>query len=67
MANIKLDGYRCERCDHVWVPRETTEGQPTICPDCKSPYWNKPRQTAKTRKRAIITHFRKKRGKNERT
>ena len=21
MARVKVDGYRCERCKHVWVPR----------------------------------------------
>ena len=59
MARITVGGYRCERCDHEWVPRETTEGDPTICPDCKSPYWNKPRLDPKKR-RAIITHFKRK-------
>jgi len=59
MAKITFDGYRCERCDHEWVPRETTEGEPTICPDCKSPYWNKPKLT-NAKKKAILKHFRKK-------
>lgn len=31
----------CGRCDHKWVPREN--GEPKVCPSCKSPYWNKPR------------------------
>lgn len=43
MAKIMLEGYKCERCDHEWIPRETTEGEPLVCPRCKSPYWNKPR------------------------
>jgi len=60
MAKIKLTGYRCERCDHEWVPRETTEGSPTICPDCKSPYWNKTRKIDPIKKRAVLKHFRKK-------
>jgi len=41
MAKIKLDGYRCERCKHVWVPRD--KDIPRICPSCKSPYWDIPR------------------------
>lgn len=41
MAKIKLNGYRCERCDHEWVPRD--EYIPRICPSCKSPYWDMPR------------------------
>lgn len=36
-----LKGYECERCKHQWVPRD--ESNPTVCPKCKSPYWNKPR------------------------
>jgi DNA-directed RNA polymerase subunit RPC12/RpoP len=45
MAKIMLEGYECERCGHTWIPRETTEGDPLVCPKCKSPYWNKPRKT----------------------
>jgi len=62
MAKIKLVGYRCERCDHEWVPRETTVGEPTICPECKSPYWNRPRLTP-AKKKAILKHFRNKEGR----
>lgn len=40
-----LEGYKCERCNHTWIPRETTEGEPLVCPKCKSPYWNKPRHS----------------------
>jgi predicted Zn-ribbon and HTH transcriptional regulator len=42
-----LEGFECERCGHRWIPRATTEDTPTICPKCKSPYWNKPRLNAK--------------------
>lgn len=34
--------YRCERCDHEWIPR--AERTPTICPKCKTPYWDRPRE-----------------------
>jgi DNA-directed RNA polymerase subunit RPC12/RpoP len=54
-----LEGYRCERCGHEWVKRETTEGDPVICPKCKSPYWNRPRADP-TKKRAVVKHFSKK-------
>ena len=48
MPLVKLDGYRCERCEHEWLPRDRTsygKELPTVCPRCKSPYWNRPRQT----------------------
>lgn len=45
MAIVKLDGYKCERCSHTWVPRSNTEGLPIICPKCKTPYWNRPRKS----------------------
>ena len=43
MARITLEGYRCERCDHKWVPRDNNV--PRVCPKCKSPYWDIPRGT----------------------
>jgi len=48
MAKEKITVYRytCERCDHVWIPREIRE-DPRVCPKCKSPYWNRPRKAAK--------------------
>ncbi len=46
MAKIQVDGYKCERCGHPWVPRDKTK-EPTICPECKSPYFNKPRKERK--------------------
>ncbi len=48
MGKVILEGFQCERCKHIWVPRTTTEGEPTICPKCKSPYWNKPRRFVNT-------------------
>lgn len=43
MSKVQIWGYRCERCDHEWVPREKTH-DPKVCPACKSPYWDRPRQ-----------------------
>ena len=42
MAEIKVSGYQCERCQYIWVPRR--EQRPVICPKCKSPYWDRPRK-----------------------
>lgn len=36
-----VTAYRCERCNHEWVPRGKLE--PKICPDCKTSYWDRPR------------------------
>lgn len=38
---ITIMGYRCERCEHEWVPRDF-DTEPRVCPKCKSPYWNRP-------------------------
>lgn len=32
---------KCKRCNHEWNPRQE---EITICPRCKSPYWNKERR-----------------------
>ena len=40
---ITVMGYRCERCNHEWIPRDN-EREPSVCPKCKSPYWNRPRK-----------------------
>lgn len=42
VTQVKVTECHCERCGHSWQPR-VEEGLPTICPVCKSAYWNKPR------------------------
>lgn len=37
---ITLPTLTCQRCQHTWTPRQATV---TICPKCKSRYWNKPK------------------------
>lgn len=39
--NILIRGNKCYRCNHKWIPRE--EEKPSVCPKCKSPYWDKPK------------------------
>ena len=41
-VEIKQTGFQCERCRHQWVPRNIKQA-PTVCPKCKSPYWNRPK------------------------
>ena len=42
MGTIKIQAFRCDRCDHTWAPRDSTK-KPCVCPKCKSPYWDVPR------------------------
>lgn len=46
---LQFDGWRCERCEHEWVPRNMTD-TPAVCPKCKSPYWNRPRRQPKVKR-----------------
>ena len=46
MPQVTLKGFRCERCQHEWLPR--TARKPTICPRCKSPYWDRKRERKRT-------------------
>ena len=39
----------CTRCGHKWEPR-LPNGKPKTCPNCKSPYWDKPRQNDNNKK-----------------
>lgn len=34
---------RCERCGFDWQPREGNQN-PKICPECKTPYWDVPKE-----------------------
>lgn len=45
MAQVSFTvwGWRCERCDHEWIPR-SNDRTPRVCPKCKSPYWDRPRR-----------------------
>jgi predicted Zn-ribbon and HTH transcriptional regulator len=44
-VQVVQDGWQCERCGHQWVPRVTET--PSVCPKCKSPYWDRPRRVPK--------------------
>ena len=44
-TKVKLgERLNCLRCEHEWQPRQEVV---TICPKCKSPYWNVPRTMKK--------------------
>ncbi len=42
---VKIAGYRCDRCTHEWTPRDKTR-KPSVCPSCKSTCWDKPRKAS---------------------
>lgn len=44
--NVTILGNRCYRCEHAWIPRDL-KNKPAVCPRCKSPYWDKPRNGGK--------------------
>jgi hypothetical protein len=39
---ITVMGFRCDRCNHEWIPRGGAEEEPKVCPKCDSPWWNQP-------------------------
>jgi DNA-directed RNA polymerase subunit RPC12/RpoP len=46
VGRAKVEAYKCERCGHIWLPREATIKQnrkPVVCGKCKSAYWDIPR------------------------
>jgi len=45
---ITVMGFKCDRCEHEWVPRGDTEQEPRVCPKCKSAWWNTPKKVAMT-------------------
>jgi hypothetical protein len=42
---ITVMGFKCERCSHEWIPKDINR-EPTVCPQCKSPYWNRPKKAS---------------------
>ncbi|MFH1325376.1 MAG: hypothetical protein ABIH49_01225 [archaeon] len=45
---IRVCKCGCERCNHSWIAR--SRETPTVCPGCKSPYWNKPKKNINKKK-----------------
>lgn len=43
---VTITMLHCLRCGKTWIPRKET--LPKNCPECNSPYWNKPRRVKKT-------------------
>ena len=53
MARVWIHGLMCERCNYRWAPRgahpeeASPIHEPKACPNCKSRYWNRPRQVSR--------------------
>lgn len=43
---VMILGNKCYRCGHEWIPQNIEE-KPKVCPKCKNPYWDRPRQEKK--------------------
>ena len=49
MGEITFKGFKCERCGHIWAPRQALDSaepmaRPRVCPKCKSAWWDVPRK-----------------------
>ena len=49
IGSVALPGYRC-RCGHEWLSRKANK-VPRVCPKCKSPNWDIPRQYSRSQNR----------------
>lgn len=55
MGRQQVNAFRCDRCGHVWLPRDLGDKidrlddfLPVYCPNCHSGYWNRPRKIGNT-------------------
>jgi hypothetical protein len=46
LGMVSLLGCRC-RCGHEWLPRG--DEKPRVCPNCKSPNWDRPKKAGRGR------------------
>jgi len=44
---ITVMGFRCDRCQHEWIPRPGATEEPRVCPACHSALWNQPDKKAR--------------------
>lgn len=47
-ANVLIPGNRCYRCSYEWRPNDSAK-MPRVCPNCKSPYWDRPKTNGETK------------------
>lgn len=46
ITDITVKSCTCERCSHKWIPKQASAEDITVCPRCKSPYWNRKKEYA---------------------
>ena len=51
-VKVEVDGYRCTRCGHEWLPRK--DEKPRVCPRCKSPFWDRERTLVAYRADVVV-------------
>jgi hypothetical protein len=51
MTRVELRKLHCHRCGYKWVPRVE---KIRVCPKCKSPWWDKPKDTPRSREGAAL-------------
>ncbi len=54
MGRVDFSGFKCERCGHLWAPRQALDSGeevalPKVCPKCKSAWWDVPRKEKKAK------------------
>jgi len=45
VKRISINQLECLRCGKQWFPRISSDGEvtePKTCPECRSPYWDRP-------------------------
>jgi hypothetical protein len=45
---ITMMGFRCDICQHEWIPRGGVGDDPKVCPSCHSVRWNQPDRKPRT-------------------
>lgn len=56
-VDLLMPTLECKRCGHIWIPKRPF--YPKVCPQCKSPYWNKNYRRADFEKKHILKMERK--------
>ncbi len=45
---ITVMGFRCDLCQHEWIPRGGVDEEPRVCPACHRVGWNEPEKKPRT-------------------